>query len=213
MMRAESSAGTPEAEIRQDAAPVFPWTIRAGSLQLDDSAFEMGDGQAKTMELVLSGIGIRLDSVYNRGSVVKAQLKDLQVVQQGGVEVTAMRGDVGLDSTRTWLQGGYLRTLNSWLELDVFSPANLSHLVEREPLSVRVTGQVGMADVVPFYSGIPKEIRNAALNVNTAFSLTGSRLQVGQLVLDMANRFKLTGSGSLSFFRELNKMKGTFVMR
>ena len=213
ILKAGAADGKPENNVLPDTVQILPWTLRAGCLQVDNSAFSMEDGTAGTAELVLSGIGVRLDSVYNQGTVVRAQLKDLKAVQQDGITVTTMQADVGLDSARTWLQGGYIRTLNSWLRLEVFSNTNLQHLMKREPLSVRMTGQVGIADVLPFYPDIPEGIRNEVLHVNTVFSVTEKRLQVGQLMLDMAGRFKFTGSGSLSSFQNPDKMKGTFILR
>ena len=210
LVRAETSG---EDTVRRRVVSGLPWTISAGNLQLDNSAFSAGGEWENTAEWALSGIGICLDSVYNRGIVVKARLRDLRAVQPGGVAVTGMRADAGADSTRTWVRGGYVRTLNSWLELDVYADAGLQHLLEQELLSVRLTGQVGMADVQPFYSALPEEVRAEVVNVNTVFSFSDRRLQVGQLVLDMANRFRLTGSGSFSSFRDVANMKGAFVVR
>lgn len=210
---AASSPDKPERKTESGTVPALPWTIRAGSLQLDNSAFRMGNEREKTAELVLSGIGIRVDSVYNQGTIVKAQLKDLRAVQQDGVTVTAMQAGIGLDSADTWLEGGYLRTLNSWLRLEVHTNAGLQHLMEREPLAVRLTGQIGMADILPYYPDIPRQIRNGKIDVNTTLAISGKRIQIGQLILNMPGRFKLTGSGSLSAYRQPEKIRGSVVIR
>lgn len=213
VFKTEGTVGESQADGEQELNQTLPWTVCAGHLQLDNSAFAMATGQTKTAELVLSGIAVRLDSVYNQGTMVKARLRDLQAVQPDGVAVTAMQADVESDSVRTALQGGYIRTLNSWLRLEAFADTDFQHLLKRKPLSVRLTGQVGMADVLPYYPDIPKEIRNGVLKVSTVFSVTEKRLQVGEVILDMPGRFKLTGSGSLSAYQDPDKMKGNFIVR
>ena len=189
------------------------WTVRAGTVWLDNSAFSMKQGEAEKTELVLSGIGVQIDSVYNQGTVVRAQLKDLQAVQQNGISITSMQGLVALDSAETFLQGGYIRTPNSWIQLNVRTETDIQHLMGRTPLSVMLNAQIGLADVLSFYPDLPVSIRNQKVNVNTSLSVTDNRLQLGQIILNMPGHFKITGSGSLSSYRDFKKMRGSFILR
>lgn len=196
-----------------DTIAAQPWTVRAGAVLLDNSAFSMKQGEEKKAELVLSGIGVQIDSVYNQGTVVRAQLKDLQAMQQDGISITSMQGLVALDTAETFLQGGYIRTPNSWIRLNVRTETDIQHLMGRIPLSVMLTGQIGMADVMPFYPDLPVGIRHKKVDVNTSLSVTDNRLQLGQLILNMPGHFKITGSGSLSSYRNMKKMRGSFILR
>ena len=200
-------------QVQQDTLLSLPWTIEAGTIRLENSAFTMRNEESKTVELVLSGIGIQLDSLYNRGSIVKLQLKDLQAVQQDGIVLSTMHADIGLDSTAIWARGGFLRTLHSWLNLEVYANSDVSKLMEHEPLLIQLQGEVGMMDLLPFYAEIPSEIQEKILQVNTTLSLTNERLQVGQLILDLPEHFKLTGSGSFSDFQYPEKITGSAVVR
>lgn len=196
-----------------DTLPALPWTVRAQALQLENSAFSMQAAGEKKTELVLSGIRIAVDSVYNRGTTIRAQLKDLTAVQQGGLAVTSMQAGITLDSAETVLQGVYIRTPYSWIRAQAQSDTQIQNLMKNIPLSLTLNGQIGLLDVVPFYPDIPDEIRNKKVNVNTVLTATAKRIQVGQLVLSMPGNFKVTGSGSLSSYQDLRKMKGSFILR
>ncbi len=88
-----------------DTSVSAPWTVKAHTVGMDNSAFSMErEGQQRAM-LDLSGIGVRIDSVFNQKTRVRAQLKDVRAVQRDGVALTAMKGVAVLDSTETSLQG------------------------------------------------------------------------------------------------------------
>lgn len=198
---------------KQDSVAALPWTVTAGVVRLDNSAFSLTNGGTPAAELVLSGIGVQIDSVYNRGTIVRAQLKDLKTVQKDGLAITAMQANVALDSADTRLQGGYIRTPFSWIRLEAHTETDVQHLLKEVPLSAHITGEIGMADILPFYPELPRSLRDKKVGVNTSFSLTTNRVQVGQLILDMPRHFKITGSGSLSSFQDFKQMRGNFVLR
>lgn len=196
-----------------DTLGSVPWTIQAAALQLDNGAFSMGDRQGKTTELLLSGIGVKIDSVYNRGTVVRARLKDLTAIQQGGVAITSMQAGITLDSAETALSGVFIRTVNSWLRAEISADTSMQELFQRVPLSVVLNGRIGLQDVVPYFADIPEQIRNRQVDLNTALSVTGKRIQIGQLLLSMPGNFKLTGSGSVSSYRDPRKIRGSLALR
>lgn len=196
-----------------DTIVSLPWTVTAGRLHLENSAFSMVENGGLKNGFVLSGIALQIDSVYNRGTIVHAKLKDLRAVEQRGSAITAMQANVVLDSMETMVQGAYIRTPNSWIKLNVHSNASIQDLMGKVPLSVVLTAQIGLKDVLPFYPDIPKAIQSKKVNINTSFAVTKNRLQLGQLILDMPGHFKITGSGSLSSFQNLKKMRGNIILR
>lgn len=206
---AQSSAGNDT----QEAASGMPWTVTAGTLQMMNSAFSMGSQNESSAQLVLSGIGVRIDSVYNRGTEVKAVLKDLQAVQKDGIRISEMQADIGLDSSATVLEGAYIRTAYSVIRLNVHADTSVQHLLERVPLRATLDARIGLADIAPFYKEIPESILQQSVQVNTTFSATGKRLLVGQLIVSMPGHFRVSGSGRLSNFREVKKMSGNFTLR
>lgn len=193
-----------------DTTASVPWTVRAGKLRLENSAFSMITPEAEKMNIVLSDIGIEIDSVYNRGTVIQASLKDLHAVEQKGVKVETMTADIDLDTTVTSLQGVYIRTANSQIRLQARADSSLAYLFDKVPLAVDLNARVGLADIVPFYDGIPAELKNQQLDINTAFRLSENLLDVDRLKLVMPGYFNLDGNGKMTSWQDLQKLTGTF---
>ena len=212
MRSGEKVAGDGQAS-RTPEVPAVPWTIRAGTVRLENSAFQMERQNLPQTHLVLAGIGIQLDSIYNRGSVIKALLKDLKAVQEGGIEVTAMRAAVDLDTAVTALHGMYVQTPYSWLRLEAQADTSLQHLMGKMPLAVSLNARIGMQDILPFYENIPLVIRQKTMGVNASFALSGERIQLGQLILDMPGHFKVTGNGRAASYRQLSGLRGKVDLR
>lgn len=190
-----------------------PWTVEASALHLGNSAFSMKTGGQPAADIVLSGVAVQIDSVYNRGTVVRALLRDLQAAQPGGPSVTAMQAGVDLDSALTELNGVLIRTPYSRVRIDARADTSLQEMMKRVPLSVVLNAQLGLRDIAFFYAGLPAGLLDKKVTVNTTFSLTEKRLQVGQLILSMPGAFRLTGSGRLSSYRSLENLSGNFVLK
>ena len=196
-----------------DTTASLPWTVRAGTVALDNSAFDMErEGMPQAM-LALSGIGVRIDSVFNQKTRVRARLKDVWAVQKDGAALTSMQANVVLDSTESSLHEGYIRTANSRLRLEVQTRSDVRNLISSNPLAVVLSGKVGLRDVLPFYPGVPEEIQDKQMDINTSLALTEEKVQVGQLILELPEHFKLTGSGSLMHYTDVRRMDGNFVLR
>lgn len=189
------------------------WTVTAGSLYMKNSAFNLMTGQEKTAAIDLSGIGVRIDSVYNRGTVVRAALRDLQAVQRNGVEVKNLRAAIDLDTVGSDLGNVYIRTQNSIINMNVHSNASITDIWGSVPLDVTLDARLGLADLEPFYSGLPRRIKNKSVAVKTAFSLSSQQVHVQHLEAFMPGNFKISGKGKLSSFRHLKTASGDFSLQ
>ncbi|MEG1948987.1 MAG: translocation/assembly module TamB domain-containing protein [Odoribacter sp.] len=196
-----------------DSMKSFPWTVRAGSVHLENSAFSLKNNGKDRTNLIVGGIGIQVDSIYNRGTVVRATLKDLQAVQQKGIQITAMRAGVSLDTAITDLQGVYLQTPYSRIRLTARMDTSVQYLMKQIPLLVTMQGELGFSDVSLFYPEIPPEIRNKAMQIDLACAITGDSVEVGQLLFSLPDYFHLTATGKLSSFCDLKMMRGFFNLR
>lgn len=145
-MGTEQSSGTPVTE----PSGSQPWLIRAGRLQLENSAFSMKTADAGQTDLVLSGIAVQIDSVYNRGTVVRGK--------PGRSEgCTAKRNtaatDAGTGGSRFGpdsIEGAFIRTAHSKIELTARADTSMNNLMKRVPLIVQLNARVGLADLTPF---------------------------------------------------------------
>lgn len=191
----------------------MPWTVRVKCAEMDNSLFSMSEEGAPKALIALHGIGVRVEQVFNRGTLVRARLKDVWASQQDGITLTSLQGEVRLDSLLTSLQGGYLCTPNSRIRIEAGADTHYQNLPGRKPLSLLVSGSVGMGDLLPFYPELPEALCDRKIKVNTSLSLTDDRFRLGQLILEMPGSFKITGSGSLQGFRDLSRMKGSLILR
>lgn len=189
------------------------WTVQVEGITLANSAFRMADANGKKMELALSGIGIEVDSVYNRGSVVKAVLKDVRVVQQDGLELKTMQGIVDLDTAYTALGNIFIQTANSRIHLNAHSDASFTELMKKVPLEVTLEGQIGLADVAPFYTGIPAEIRDKSVQLKAVASIKKDMINAKRLALAMPGYFDIQGKGQLVSFQDLRKVSGDVALQ
>ena len=94
----------------------------------------MKTADAGQTDLVLSGIAVQIDSVYNRGTVVRGNLVDLRAVQQNGIQLQQMQAQVDLDSARTASRGAFIRTAHSKIELTARADTSMNNLMKRVPL-------------------------------------------------------------------------------
>ena len=199
--------------VTNDSIISVPWTVRVNCVNMDNSVFNMSEQGASKATIALYGIGVRVEDVFNQGTRIRAKLKDVWASQQDGVTLTSLQGDVRLDTVLTSLQGGYICTSNSKIKIEAGADADFQNLPGQSPLSLIVSGYIGMSDIVYFYPELPQELWNRQMRINTSLSLTDNRFQLGQLILDMPGHFKITGSGSIAGFQNMNKMKGSLILR
>ena len=189
------------------------WTVRAGTLWMKNSAFSLtSDGQQQAA-VMLSGIGVKIDSIYNRGTIVRADLRDLQAVQRDGIEIRQMQADVDLDSTETSVGKVYIHTRNSSLNMDIRSDSDITGLIEKAPLKVTLDAQVGLADIEPFYSQLPRQIKNKTVDIKATCAVGSDRVDVSRMAVSMPGHLNFTANGNLSSFRDLNKISGDFKIQ
>lgn len=207
-----NEAQQPMPEIATDSVKAL-WTVTAGSLLMQNSSFSLTAGQEKKTEIVLSGIGVRLDSVYNRGTAVRAALRDLKVVQQGGVQVRDMVADVDLDTTSVSLGKVYIQTLHSTVDMNVRSNVSVTGLFKEIPLDITLDARVGLEDIQLFYPHIPRELRNKTVSVKTSLSGSPSQIRVDRLTASMPGHFDVTARGNLSSLQNLKTISGNIHLQ
>ncbi len=158
--------------VTNDSIISVPWTVRVNCVNMDNSVFNMSEQGASKAMIALYGIGFRVEDVFNQGTRIRAKLKDVWASQQDGVTLTSLQGDVRLDTVLTSLQGGYICTSNSKIKIEAGADADFQNLPGQSPLSLIVSGYIGMSDIVYFYPELPQELWNRQMRINTSLSLT-----------------------------------------
>lgn len=209
---AEESAGVTVANkvVEQDSNS--PWVVEAGSVAVADYAFSMGPELGEGFELELSHIAVRLDSVYNRGSVVRGAIKDLQVIRPEGGEIENMRAGIGLGEQKSEVTGGYIRTPNSVIRLNAVADGAVNEMISRVPLRVDLDASVGMKDVALFWPAIPETLEKEKINLNARVSYRSDQIKISRLMLVMPGSFRLEGKGEMSALQNKSALTGNFSL-
>lgn len=188
------------------------WTVRVGNVHMADNAFQLTNGDEKQIDINLTGIDIRIDSVYNRGTVVRANLKQLRAIRKEGGRIESMSAAVNLDTAKVHVAGVYIKTAHTLLKLDARSDASMTEAGREIPLSVKLDAVVGMQDVALFYDKIPQEISKQSLQLKTEFRGDLNEINVKQLIASMPGCFRVTANGHVASIRKLSAVSGNLKL-
>lgn len=213
--RIQTSGKTPAAKDVPSAGTdtVSPWTIEAALLEMSNTSFSLSDDKEKKMELLLTDIGIRLDSIYNRGTVVRAGLEHLQLIRPQGGRITGMRAEVELDTALTALQGLYLQTPFSRLELNAWADTSLAETAKSVPLQAVLRASVGMEDIRLFWPRMPSGLSRKAVKLNAELSYREEMADVRSFRAEMPGNFSLFARGNVRSFRRPEELSGQIEVK
>lgn len=176
-----------EEEVVADSVAALPWTVRVGRLNLKEGRFytrdrEQGGGDSLAFPEVLDirAISLEIDSVYNRGMEVAAEIQHLGLEEAGGMVLRDLAGRVVMDNERIKVEGLKLETPYSDLEVDALVKSGLADFGEATPLEIYWRGELGGRDFLPFVHGLEKDV--LAWLREQVFPLRGNvRGSLGQL--------------------------------
>lgn len=186
----------------------LPWTVKVAAVAMNHSCFNMHDEKGESFRIALEGISARLDSVYNRGTTVRGDLKQLALHRQEGGRIEAMRGRVDLDTARVELADIYIKTSSGVIRLNAVSDGAIQEVVKQTPLRVKMDVDVGLDEVAEVYDKIPKELRTKRLQLHTDLVLGSEVLKVSALDLKIPGCFSLVADAHLSSLQRINQLDG-----
>jgi len=198
--------------IKESTTDSSLWTIRAGAVLLGNYAFQMDSEVEKKVELNLTNIGIRIDSVYNRGSEIKANLMNLKVVRQEGGQIDSMQAVINLQPELTQVRGVYMRTPNSLLRLNVLSETGITDIGKGASVKADLSASIGLKDMALFVNNIPAELKPKVVSVRTELTYRENGLVIKRLNASMPDYFTINATGNLSNWRPFTAVSGQIHM-
>lgn len=145
---------------KQEAAPVpggstpsLPWTVRVGSVVLDDNRAEYGLLNHRPAAgfdpsfIVLSTLDLAVDSIYNRGADIALQIRRMAFTERSGLTVSDMTGDIGMDASGISLAGVTLKTPFSRIEANISAGEGILALAPDSPLKADLMADVNTKDL------------------------------------------------------------------
>ena len=146
---------TPQEQEVTDSLP--PWSIAVGKVALaaDSLSYGIKQGQpAKGLDLnhmVFSKINLLVDSVYNCGSQVQLNLKNLSLVERSGLRVNTMQGEFIMDSTGIYLSDFMVHTAASSLAANVSAGAGVWKMNPATPVTLSFTADLALKELLNLY--------------------------------------------------------------
>ena len=161
----------PDPESRQAPAST-PWTVRVGSVELNDNQLTYGVAGHRPAEgldpawIELSGVEIAVDSLCNRGSDLALRIRQLAFRERCGLEVEQTRGDFSMDPTAIRLTGFSLATAASRLAADVEAGGGLLQMEPQTPLTASIGADLATNDLARLVPALlPAALRNRQINL------------------------------------------------
>lgn len=145
----------PVPSVEPDTASL-PWTIRALALRLDDTQVKYARKNYSPHDgfdadcIQLSDVTLSLDSVYNCGSAVAAQLRTLSLQERSGLRVCRGEAAFSMDSAAVKVAALQLATEHSVVSAEVDADGSVLSMDGSANLSAELAAAVGIADAVLF---------------------------------------------------------------
>ena len=191
---ASSEQATPDnaKSPKQEAREAEPWSIRVGNLTLRDNRLTYGvAGHQPTPGfdpawIRLSEVEIRVDSIYNRGSDLALQIRQLAFTERCGLTVLQTRGRLTMGGEGIALSGFDLETADSRITADLEAGAGIMHLDPPTPLTAGIRAEVGTEDLARLYPTLlPATLRNRQLDVD--LTAAGTLDDLGKIELQLSS--------------------------
>ncbi len=159
----------------QPTAASEPWCIRIGELAFADNRVTYGVAGHRPAEgfdpgrIVLDGVDLTVDSLYNRGGAVALQIRQLAFTERCGLTVERTQGRFEMGAEGISLSGFELATPYSLLTADLTAGAGILQMEPTTPLTADLTAEVATRDlklIAP--AAIPAPLDNRLLRLQLA---------------------------------------------
>ena len=184
---------------KQEAAPVpggstpsLPWTVRVGSVVLDDNRAEYGLLNHRPAAgfdpsfIALSTLDLAVDSIYNRGADIALQIRRMAFTERSGLTVSDMTGDIGMDASGISLAGVTLKTPFSRIEANISAGEGILALAPDSPLKAALTADVNTKDLKYLYPALIPPMLDGRI-VSLALTAAGTLGDIGKAGLDISS--------------------------
>ena len=190
----------------------FDWT---GGRLCYDNNFKARVKGLDYNHIALTDVAIGIDSLRYLAPELSLNLRKCAFKEQSGLAVSALQGPLSLDSVRLKLPNLYFQTPHSELHAQV----NLDLNAFDEPpgkFHIRMNGAFGKADLMPFMTDLPSNLRRQWPNRRLAVSgvLHGNlqQLRFTDLAISLPTVLQLRGNGTLSHLTDPKRLRGEMTL-
>lgn len=201
------TAATPHTEpVSQDTLPIQPWIIAVNRIEITDNALQYGIVQglpSKGLDLnhiQLSRLNVTVDSIYNRGNIVRADIANVSFKERSGLDLQSMQGLFNMDTLQLSLCDFDLKTANSRVTADIQSGIGITEMRPDTPLDIQLSADLNIQEIAMLYpieDYISADITKQTLRIDGIFSGLLDNLNIKETKAVMPDYFSLTANGSV----------------
>ena len=189
---ADNASSPHDAAADDGEAPALPWTVRVGSVALNDNSLEYGTLHHRPAAgfdpafIVLSPLDLSVDSIYNRGADIALRIRRLAFTERSGLSVRNAAGAFAMDSTGISLTGFELATPLSGVRAEAHAGAGIMRMAPDTPLTADLSASLNTEEIKLLYP----QLIPAALNdriVRIKLSAAGTLGDIKKAGLDISS--------------------------
>lgn len=154
---ADNASSPHDAAADDGEAPALPWTVRIGSVALNDNSLEYGTLHHRPAAgfdpafIVLSPLDLSVDSIYNRGADIALRIRRLAFTERSGLAVRNAAGAFAMDSTGISLSGFELATPLSGVRAEAHAGAGIMRMAPDTPLTADLSASLNTEEIKLLY--------------------------------------------------------------
>lgn len=154
---ADNASSPHDAAADDGEAPALPWTVRIGSVALNDNSLEYGTLHHRPAAgfdpafIVLSPLDLSVDSIYNRGADIALRIRRLAFTERSGLSVRNAAGAFAMDSTGISLSGFELATPLSGVRAEAHAGAGIMRMAPDTPLTADLSASLNTEEIKLLY--------------------------------------------------------------
>lgn len=212
---------SPEPAVAADTAASPPWTVHVGQVRIADFAARYGVPYGTPREgfdpghIELGNLNIAIDSVFNRGTEIRAALTDLTFTERSGLAVTKTQGRISMDSTGYALRGFLLQTDASAIRATAEIGAGIAKMAPATPVNANLSVTLGTADLfrlVEVNDTVRRRLKGRDLTLGAQLTGTLGDLDLQKLAIDLPRTLAFRAAGQVSSVTDPDRMQGRLTM-
>lgn len=208
---------TPPSPATPDTTATPPWSIFVREVRLTDNQAQYGlpyGTPRPTFDpehIGVEGLDLTVDSLYNRGTTLRASVAELRFRERSGLTVTHTEGAVAMDSAGYAVRDFRLTTSASTFFADLTVGEGVATLAPSTPLDAQLSLQLGGDDLfrlVEVERRLRRQLAGRTLTFDTRMSGTLGDLRLHRLVAAVPSAMDFAAEGEVRDVTVPERMAG-----
>lgn len=195
-----------------------PWVVKVSQIKLTDNQATYGlisyapQPGFDLNYISATNINITVDSLYNRGAEVKADLRHLSLTERSGLSIVQSYGSFSMDSTALSLRNFILQTANSSISANAhMGMPGTTGIQARTPLSAHLKTDFGPEDLYLLYPDMRKQLGLLPIEkIHCEIDADGDfgSLNIPSISASIPGRCQISANGKLQTIYDMKKISG-----